>query len=221
MTWTLVAGIGGLAALDSLNPATLVAITLILLGSRGRPLMEALGFVLGAFTTVLLVGVGVYLGAEAAVSTLTDALVWLRRGAFGLAALVLLISSVRSLRVRRRAAIGLPRWFTPTTAAGLGVLMTGADLPNAFPYFIAIERLVTAQLGTVTAVLVLVAYAVIYCVPCLVLLALGLRRGERVTAALRRLHDRFGTEATIPPSRKRAAGLLLASAAVASIAVTA
>jgi hypothetical protein len=148
MTWQLGGSIAGLAALDSLNPATLVAITLILLSSRRRQLAEAIGFVIGAFTTVFLVGLALYSGAEAAASAVAGALTWLRRGAFGLAALVLFVSAVRSLRARRRATIGLPDWFTPATAAGLGVVMTGADLPNAFPYFIAIERLLATGLTT-------------------------------------------------------------------------
>ncbi|HSU01427.1 MAG TPA: GAP family protein [Nocardioides sp.] len=218
MTWTLLAGVAGLAALDSLNPATLVAITLILLGSRGRPAAEAFGFVLGAFATVLLVGAAVYLGAEAAASAISGALVWLRRGAFGLAALVLLVSAVRSLRVRQRGAIGLPRWFSPSTAALLGVVMTGADLPNAFPYFIAIERLVTADLSTGTALLVLAAYSLVYCLPCLALLAVGLRKDQRVTTVLRGLHDRFGTAATVPASRARAVGHLAGAVVLAVIA---
>jgi cytochrome c biogenesis protein CcdA len=220
MTWQLGGSIAGLAALDSLNPATLVAITLILLSSRRRPLAEAIGFVIGAFTTVLLIGLALYVGAEAAASAIAGALTWLRRGAFGLAALVLFVSAVRSLRARRRATIGLPNWFTPVTAAGLGVMMTGADLPNAFPYFIAIERLLAADITTPTATLVLAAYALIYCLPCLVLLALGLNRGERVIGALRRLHERFGADTVIPPSRVRAAAFLLAGLTVSAIAVT-
>ena len=220
MTWQLGGSIAGLAALDSLNPATLVAITLILLSSRRRPLAEAIGFVIGAFTTVLLIGLALYVGAEAAASVIAGALTWLRRGAFGLAALVLFVSAVRSLRARRRATIGLPNWFTPVTAAGLGVMMTGADLPNAFPYFIAIERLLAADITTPTATLVLAAYALIYCLPCLVLLALGLNRGERVIGALRRLHERFGADTVIPPSRVRAAAFLLAGLTVSAIAVS-
>ena len=220
MTWQLGASIAGLAAVDSLNPATLIAITVLLLGSRRRPLAEALSFVGGAFTSVLLVGLAIYLGAEAAASSITGALDWLRRGALGLAALVLLVSALRSLWARRRSAVGLPGWFTPVTAAGLGVVMTGADLPNAFPYFIAIERLLAAGVGTATAVGVLAAYALVYCLPCLVLLALGLSRGERVTGALRRLHDRFGTDALLPPSPLRAAVLLAAGLTVGWIAAS-
>jgi hypothetical protein len=218
MSWELAGTVAGLAALDSLNPATLVAITLILLGSRRRPAAEALGFVTGAFASVFLVGLALYVGAETVASSVSGALAWLRRGAFGLAALVLFVSALRSLRARRRAAIGLPRWFNPFTAAGLGIVMTGADLPNAFPYFITIERLVTADIPTGTAVLVLLAYSLIYCLPCVVLLVLGLSRGDRVVARLRRMHDRFGTDAVIPANPVRAAAFMLASLGVAAIA---
>ena len=220
MTWALAAALAGLAALDSLNPATLVAVTLILLGSRVTPVADTLGFVAGAFLTVLSVGVALYLGAEAAADGISNGLVWLRRGAFGLAALVVLVSAIRSMRPRRRSELALPPWFNPFTAAGLGVLMTGADLPNAFPYFIAIERLVTADVGVPLALALLAAYAVIYCLPCLVLLAIGLRGGP-VTRHLRRIHDRFGTAADIPASKVRAAGLAVLAAGLAAIAVTA
>lgn len=219
MTWQLGATIAGLAALDSMNPATLVAVTFILLGSRRRPLAEAAGLVLGAFATVFTLGLVLYVGADAAAAQVSGALTWLRRGAFGLAALVLLVSAARSLRERRRSAAGLPDWFTPATAAGLGVVMTGADLPNAFPYFIAVERLLDAGVSTPTAALVLAAYAAVYCVPCLVLLAVGLSRPPAVLGALRRLHDRFGSEATIPPSRWRAAALLAGAVALVAIAL--
>ena len=221
MTAALLAGIAGLAALDSLNPATLVAVTLILLGSRSRPAQEALSFVLGAFGSVLTVGLVIYLGADAAAATLDDALTWLRRAAFGLAALVLLVSALRALRPRRRRAVGLPAWFNPFTAVGLGVVMTGADLPNAFPYFIAIERLVNADTPTGVAVLVLAGYAVIYCLPCLLLLAAGLSDAEPVQRLLRRLHDKFGTAAELPASRWKAATYLGTSMLVASIAAAA
>ena len=221
MTGALLAGIAGLAFLDSFNPATLVAVSLILLGSRARPVPEALGFVLGAFGSVLAVGMVAYLGAETAAESLDGGRRWLRRGAFGLAALVLLVSAVRALRPRRRSTVGLPSWFGPWTAIALGVVMTAADLPNAFPYFIAVERLVEADITTPVATLVLVGYSAVYCLPCLVLLAVGTSRGPRVRPLLRRLHDRFGTAADLPPSRGRAVAYLVAAVLVGSVAVTA
>lgn len=220
MTGALLAGVAALAALDSFNPATLVAVVLILLGSRSRPVADTLGFVAGAFATVLVVGAAVYLGADAASTGIGDGLVWVRRAAFGLAAVAVLVAAARSLRPRRRREMVLPTWFTPATAAGLGVLMTGADLPNAFPYFIAVERLVTADLAPATALAVLAGYAAVYCLPCLVLLAIGLR-GGRVARLLRALHDRFGTAADLPPSPRRAAALAALGSGLATVAASA
>ncbi len=221
MSAGLLTGIAGLAALDSLNPATLVAVALILLGARDRPGREALGFVLGAFASVLVVGTLLYAGADAAAASLEGALTWVRRGALGLAAVVLLVAALRALRPRLRAAVGLPTWFGPGTAAGLGVVMTGADLPNAFPYFIAIERLVAADTSPGVALLVFTAYSAVYCLPCLVLLVVGLSGAAPVQRLLRRLHDRFGTAADLPASRGRAAACLGASVLVASFAASA
>lgn len=221
MTWALLGSLTGLALLDSLNPATLIAVTLILIGSRGRPVAETLGFVTGAFLSVFLLGSIVFLGAGAASAEIDGGLVWIRRGAFGLAALVLLISAVRALRPRYREAIGLPAWFRPSTAIGLGGLMTAADLPNAFPYFIAIERLIDAQVSPVVGLFVLAGYALIYCVPCLVLLTVGLVFGERVQPRLRKLRDRFGGAGMVPASPRRALVLGLGAALLAAIAVSA
>lgn len=219
MSAGLVWGLLGLAALDSLNPATLVAVSLILLGSRSRPVAEALAFVSGAFATVVLVGLALFLGADAVASSLPSVLDWIRRGAFVLAGSVLLLTAVRALRPRRRRAVGLPAWFDVRTAAALGVVMTAADLPNAFPYVIAIERMLAAEVPAPTGAVAVVLYAAVYCVPCLVLLAVGLRRGEGVRAALEVLQSRFGTEAVVPASRTRALGYLVAAVAVASLAL--
>ena len=122
------------------------------------------------------------------------------------------------LRPRLRRELVLPRWFTPATAAGLGVLMTGADPPNAFPYFIAIERLVTSDVDPGIALALLAAYSVVYCLPCLALLAIGLRGGS-LTRHLRRLHDRFGTEAYVPASKPTALALAVLAVGLGVIAV--
>lgn len=99
--------------------------------------------------------------------------------------------------------------------------MTGADLPNAFPYVIAIEPLVNADTTTGVAALVLDGYAVIYCLPWLLLLVAGLSGAEPVRRVLRRLHDQFGTAAELAANRWKAATCLGASILVGSIAPTA
>ena len=222
MTPALAAGIAGLAALDSLNPATIVAVSLILVASRRRPVLEALTFVIGAFATVLALGVAIYFGADAASGVVDGGLVWLRRIAFGLAAALVMISALRWLRPRRRKAVGLPTWFGPRTALALGVLMTGADLPNAFPYFVAIERLVYAEVSIATALVALCGYAALYCTPCLVLLGMGMRsRSGSTRRRIAALHQRFGTEADLPARPGVSILLGLVACALAAVALTA
>lgn len=218
MSGGLLWAILGLALADSLNPATIVTITLILLTVPMHPVASALSFVLGAFSTVFIMGAVIFLGAGAAVETVSGGLVWLRRVVFLIAAITLLVAAVRRLKDRGKTGISLPSWFGVGTALPLGVLVTGADLPNAFPYFIAIERMIDAAVTTGTGLLALAGYAVIYCIPCLVLLALGIAHGDRVRQRLQKIYDRFAT-GTTKRSIPAAATLALLGVGVLTIAV--
>ena len=216
MTAALLASIGGLALLDSLNPATIVAVTLILLANPRRQVLSALAFVVGAFLTVFAIGLVIFFAAEAAADVISGGVVWLRRIAFGLAAVALSVAAVRRLRDRPRTGIALPGWFTPLTALPLGVIMTGADLPNAFPYFIAIERMIDAEVGLSTGVLVLAGYSVVYCLPCLILLVLGVLFRDRVRQRLQKLVHAV-TTGTVRRSGWAFIGLALAAIGVAAV----
>jgi cytochrome c biogenesis protein CcdA len=217
----LLGTVAGLALLDSLNPATILGVALILLLPGRSPVPSAVAYVLGAYATVLGLGVALLLAADAAAGAVDGGLVWVRRVAFGLAALMLLRAAFTRLRPSRRRAIALPAWFSPWTALPLGVVVTAADLPNAFPYAIAIERLVSAGVQPPAGFAVLAAYALVYCLPCLVLLVAGAVWGERVRDRLDGLRARFGGAADRPRSLSAALGLGLLAAAVAGIAVTA
>ncbi len=221
VTAELLLAVAGLALLDSLNPATIVGMALILLLPGEQRSAKGAAFVIGAYLTVFCVGVGIYLGADAAAQVIADGLVWLRRLAFGLATLALLWSAARRLRTYRRPAIALPAWLTVKTAAPFGVLVTAADLPNAFPYFIAIERLVAAELAIGTGLLVLAGYALVYCLPCLLLLAGGTLWGDKVRSRLQNLFDRFGRSRVVPRNILASLTLAVFAAGVASVAITA
>jgi hypothetical protein len=113
MSTTLLLTVTGLALLDSLNPATILGVALILVLPSGHPVRAALAYVLGAYVTVLGLGAGLYLAADAAAGVLDGGLIWVRRIAFGLAALMLLRSALQRLRQTHRTQITLPTWFTP------------------------------------------------------------------------------------------------------------
>lgn len=221
MTAALLAGIAGLALIDALNPATIAGVALLLLAPIPHPVRTAAGFVAGAYLTVFGLGALVYTGADAAAGAAGGGLVWVRRTAFTVAAVVLAIAGLRRFRSRIRPAVTLPGWVNPMTAAALGLFMTGADLPNAFPYFIAIERIVNADVGAMSALFVIGGYSLLYCLPCLLLLIAGVTHGDRVRRRLGNLYERLGAEKEQPRSVAIAAGYLLAAAGVLAIAISA
>ncbi|GAB3311296.1 hypothetical protein GCM10027451_23080 [Geodermatophilus aquaeductus] len=219
MSTTLLLGILGLALVDALNPATIGGVALILLAPLRRPIACAAAFVAGAYLTVLALGLAVYTGAGAAADAVAGGVTWVRRIALGLAAVLLVVAAVRRLRSRHRSAVTLPSWFGPWTAAPVGVLVTGADLPNAFPYVIAIERLVSAGVPAGQGVAVLAGYALVYCAPCLVLLGLGALHGTSVRRRLSGVYERIGSARTVPRSVPAALGLVALAAGVTALAV--
>ncbi|MZE55794.1 hypothetical protein GTY86_31870 [Streptomyces sp. SID5770] len=221
MTAALITGVAGLALLDALNPATIAGVALLLLAPMAHPVRTAAGFTVGAYLTVFGLGALVYLGADAAAGAFGDGLTWVRRAAFTVAALALAAAGLRRLRPRVRPAVTVPAWVNPCTAAALGFLMTGADLPNAFPYFIAIERIVGADVGATSALLVLAGYALVYCLPCMLLLVAGATHGDRVRRRLGGLYARLGAEKEQPRSVPTALGCLAVAAAVMTVGVAA
>jgi len=212
----LVSAIAGLAILDAFNPATIAAVTLILIAAPSRPGLTALSTVLGAALTVFTAGAVLFLAAGAAAGAVDGIVLGLRYVAFAAAGIALIVAGIRRLRPRERKPIRLPIWFTPWTALPFGALLTGADLPNAFPYFIAIERLIDAHATTGQGLLVLVGYAVIYCLPCLVLLVIGLLARRRTRAFLERITARFGT-GEVPQSVPNAIALILVGIGVGTL----
>ncbi len=208
--------IAGLALLDSLNPATIVSVALILLTAQRRPALTAAAVVVGAALTVFTVGAVLFLSASAVAGAVDGVLLGLRFLAFGAAGAALVLAGFRRLRDRPRRPLALPEWFRPATALPFGIVVTAADLPNAFPYFIAIERMLAASIDPATGLLVLAGYAALYCVPCLVLLAIGLVSRERTRSWLQRVTRRF-TEGVVRRSVLAAVLLMLAGMGVASI----
>lgn len=202
MSAALLSGVFGLALLDALNPATIACVALLLVAPSRRPLRTAAAFVTGAYVTVLGLGAAVHSGA----AVLGDTSV-VRRVGLSVAAVLVLVAAARRLRDRDRGPVSLPGRVGPWSAVPLGVVVTGADLPNAFPYLVAIERLVAAQVPQGQALLVLAGYAAVYVLPCALLVLGAALTWSRVEPRLRALFDRFGTARTVRASRPAAAGL--------------
>lgn len=216
ITSELIFSIAGLAILDSLNPATIATVTLILLAAPKRAGLIALSAVIGAATTVFAVGATIFLSAGAAAGAVDTIIVGLRFLAFGAAGAYLIYAGVKRLRDRARKVISLPPWFSPVRALPFGVLVTGADLPNAFPYFISIERMVTNNVNQGAGLLIILGYTIIYCLPCLILLLVGTLSREVTRNWLERLVSKLGT-GTVKRSIPMAITNIAIGTAVASI----
>lgn len=193
MTPGMLAVIAVLAFLDAFNPATIISVTLILLAAPRRAGLIAAAVVLGAAATIFAAGTALVLAAGAAADAVAGLVIGLRVVAFAAGGAALVVAGIRRLKSRPRRPIELPGWFSPMTAVPFGILVTGADLPNAFPYFVAIERLIDADVEAAPGLLVILGYTLIYCLPCLVLLAIGLIARRRTRGFLERVTRRFGT----------------------------
>lgn len=185
--------ITGLALLDSLNPATIGTVTLILLAAPKKAGLIALSAVIGAAATVFAVGATLFISAGAAAGAVDTIIVGLRFLAFGAAGIYLIASGSKRFRERERKAISLPAWFSARTALPFGAFLTAADLPNAFPYFITIERMVSRDVDQNTGLLIILGYTLIYCLPCLILLLVGTLSREVTKKWLERLVAKLGS----------------------------
>lgn len=216
ITSSLLLSIAGLALLDSLNPATIITVTLIMLAAPKRAGLIALSAVFGAALTVFAVGAMLFTSAGAAAGAVDGIILGLRFLAFGAAGIALVISGIKRFRDRERKAISLPAWFSPAMALPLGVLLTAADLPNAFPYFITIERMVSSEVELNHGLLIILGYTLVYCLPCLVLLMVGTISGAATKKWLEKLISKFGT-GTVKRSIPIGLITITAGLAVASI----
>lgn len=214
MTPLFLLGILGLALLDSLNPATIVTVGLILLLREDKPFVTASSAVLGAFGLVFGSGTLLYLTAKWSSTQVVGLLSWISTAVFLAAGIWLFWHGVARLKTRPRKEIHLPDWVNPGTAWFFGGFFTAADLPNALPYLVAIERMVNADIG-LSAIGVILGYSLVYCIPCIVLLVFFKLNQTRVHQLVVTLHERFG-KGERPRSLWLAVVLMLLGAAVAT-----
>lgn len=216
MTGELVLTLIGLALLDSLNTSTLFFVMVVLLTARS-PIRSAVAYAAGAAGSFFGLACGLYAGALAAEAVVVNLAQWLRRGTLVLLALWLVYLGFKRLRDRPRKPLLLPAWFGPLTAFPIGAVATVADLPNAFPLFIAIERLTSAPIEGPVWVLALAGYVAAYALPIGLVIVVGAWKADQARAAMRRITDRL-LSGTAKRSLPLAAGFGVAAVASATLA---
>lgn len=187
-------------------------VVVILLAAQ-KPAATGWAYAAGAVLSFFALAVALYVGASAAEGAIAAFSLWARRVIFTVIAVLCAVVGVRRLKSRpRRGVPNLPGWVNPWTGTFLGALATVGDLPNAFPLFLAIDHLVDAAVASGAAIGLLGGYTMIYALPTLILLVVGLLLRDRVTAWLERCLKRF-TTGTADASWKLAALFFACSAA--------
>jgi hypothetical protein len=205
MDFALLGSLAALALIDSTSFGTLLIPIWLLMhpgGVRARRILIFLGTVAVFYFAF---GVAIALGADAVlpqISRLLDTrpVAW--------AQLILGVGLFfLSFRLDRKPASGggrLVRWreraLADGGAAGLAGLALGAaaaEVTTMLPYLAAIGLLTTAGLAAAPTALIMVGYCLLMIVPALILLALRLVAGDRLTPLLTRVGDWIASSSTL------------------------
>jgi cytochrome c biogenesis protein CcdA len=188
-----------LGLVDSLNPATIIAMVFLL--STAGPLPRTLSFLLGVGVTYFLCGLLIHLGF----SGVFDYIQNFFKGTGGYIAKavlgVVLVGFSLYLHYKpQNSSFKTPTSIHPSATFVFGVVSTLSDMPTAFPYLVGLERISTVNPDIFTTLLLLVYYNILYALPALVLLfsyLLAQRHAETVIEAIKAFFQRWMKPVTI------------------------
>jgi cytochrome c biogenesis protein CcdA len=188
-----------IAFIDSFNPTAIA--TIIVLLALPRPVPRVVAAILGFGFAYFAFGVLVVLGAGSLIAQISGwfaetfanppPVVYVLQLALAAGLITLFF---RRRRPKPEAAATEPapsksvRWAsTPLAAFALGAALNASELPTAFPYLAALERITASQVMVAEAIFALLIYAVIFVLPLIIILALYLRLRERAAPAITRV----------------------------------
>ena len=203
MTAVALAGLAGLALVDSTSFGTFVLPLMMLLAPqvRARNLVVYLLTIAGFY---LVVGLALLAGARAAVAAIGPALestpAYVVQLALGVGLFVLSFVIDPKAVAKRRAKRGLPppapgawrrRVLGPDASIGTVVsmaLLAGlVEVASMLPYLAAVGILVAAGLPVVTSTAILAGYALVMIAPALAIFGIRRAAGSRIEPRLRRI----------------------------------
>lgn len=203
MTAAALAGLAGLALVDSTSFGTLVLPLMMLLAPQVRT-RNLVVYLITIAVFYFLVGLALLAGARAAVAAIGPALqttpAYIGQVALGVGLIMLSFVIDPKLVARRRARRGLPpkepgAWrrqalgpdSTIPTVMGIALLAGLVEVASMLPYLVAVGILVAAALSQWTQVLILAGYVAVMIAPVLLLFCLRRAAGTRIEPRLRRL----------------------------------
>lgn len=165
MTTSLVLAVLGIALVDSVNPSALAMTSYLVV--RPDPWRVIRAYICGIFTLYFAAGLIVVLLFGRAIDRIVDRLTspvipYAIEVVVGLAALVY---AVRSPTAGNRTKPTAPATLTPRRAFGLGLTITAIEGTTALPYLGALGAISRAQVPPAGAVVLLLAYNLIFIAP--------------------------------------------------------
>lgn len=187
MSVALLATIGGIALLDSLNPSLFLAQFYLL--TTARPVPRLLSYIAGVVAANFLGGLLFLAGAQALILNLLARLnpSWLYGAGLALGIGLLVFGLWMPLTSQADEQPRQPRSLHPIHTFILGAAVMVNELTTALPYFVAIERITQAGLTLGMAIVLLAIYNLIFALPLFVFLALFAAYGSRFTAQTERI----------------------------------
>lgn len=187
MSVALLATIGGIALLDSLNPSLFLAQFYLL--TTARPVPRILSYIAGVVAANFLAGLVFLAGAQALILGLLARLnpPWLYGSGLALGMGLLVFGLWMPLTPQTGEQPRQPRSLQPIHTFILGAAVMINELTTALPYFVAIERITQAGLTIGMALVSLAIYNLIFALPLFVFLALFVTYGSRFAAQTERI----------------------------------
>ncbi|MCU0511403.1 MAG: GAP family protein [Anaerolineae bacterium] len=185
---SLLLTIMAIGLVDSINPALFVAQFYLL--TTPRPAGRILSYIAGVLLVNFVGGVLILAGARALVGDVIAGMSLTAFYGLHLAAGVALLLFGLWLRVDTPGAVAVhkPRSLHPWHTFVLGMVVMLNEITSALPYFVAIERITTAQMDTGSNLLALLVYNAVFSLPLFAFLGLMLALRERFADRLERIN---------------------------------
>lgn len=187
MTLSLILTLVGIAFVDSLNPS--LFLTQFYLLTTRRPVPRMLSYIGGVVLVNYVGGLLVLSGVQTFLLGLLDNFEpgMLRGGQLLLGLALVGFGLWLPLGNGREGEAKKPRTLHPVHTFALGMLVMLNEIPTALPYFIAIQRIADAELGTLGVLLAFFIYNLIFSLPLFLFVGLFLLYGPRFTARIDQL----------------------------------
>lgn len=194
---------------DVVNPV-LFAFLVYAAGTH-RPVLNSSSMLLGHTLAYFGAGLAIGLGYDSIVERLTNP----RHGDYLLGLVVGILLLFVAIPSRKQAGSGKAKYsgeLTPLTALGSGAIINFVGIPFALPYFAALDQMLKADLTSMQALLMLVAYNLLYALPFAMVPVLSALYGEQSRELLQRL------SASLDRASRYLMPVLLAAVGIALIA---